>query len=146
MPKYRKRGMLRKVCSYRCAKIAHPTTHEQAKRAQQTKWKGHTYKSHQNAIARGKSEYTEWRKAVFARDNYTCQKCGARNGDGVGRTIKLHAHHIKHFATHHDLRYEPSNGITLCESCHRKEHKHVFIGRTPKTTQGDASSRTSDKT
>lgn len=144
MPKYRKRGMLRKVCSYRCAKIANPTTHEQAKRAQQTKWTGHIYKSHQNDIARSKSEYTEWRKIVFERDNYTCQKCGARNGNG--RTIKLHPHHIKPFATHTDLRYEPSNGITLCESCHRNEHKHVFIGKTKKTTLGDASSRTSDKT
>lgn len=144
MPKYRKRGMLRKVCSSRCAKIAHPTTHEQAKKAQKTKWAGHVYKSHQNTIARKKSEYIEWRKTVFERDNYTCKKCGIRNGNGVGRSVILHPHHIKPFATHPDLRYEPSNGVTFCESCHRKEHSHVFIGRTKKTNLADASSCNSD--
>ena len=135
MSRFKKRGLLRKVCSFRCSKISHPSTHEQLKRAQITKWKDHVYKSHQNDIARGKSEYTEWRNHVFERDNYTCQKCGEHSGNG--HAVELHPHHIKPFATNPLLRYDLDNGITLCKSCHRKEHNHVFIGRAP--------FRTSDK-
>ena len=61
-------------------------------------------------------EYTNWRKRVFDRDNYTCQKCGQ-----IGGT--LNAHHIKHYKDYHKLRYELSNGITLCEKCHKELHK-----------------------
>jgi len=134
MPKYRKRGMIRKTCSPKCAKMANPLTPEQAKKAQATRWKGHVYKSHQNRIARGKVEYKLWRTAVFERDNYTCQRCGLRSGNG--HAVELHPHHIKPFATYPELRYETSNGLTLCKSCHRLEHDHVFIGRAAFRTSG----------
>lgn len=64
--------------------------------------------------------YREWRTEIFKRDNYTCQAegCGARNGNG--KTIKLNADHIKPFAHYPELRFELSNGRTLCEPCHRK--------------------------
>lgn len=133
MPKYKKRGALRKVCSSRCNKLAHPTTSEQAKKANQTKWAGHIYKTHQNRNARDKSDYANWRKAVFERDNYTCQDCGAHNGNGI--EIKLHPHHIQPFATHAELRYDVSNGVTLCSVCHRQCHNHVFIGRVHKQAE-----------
>lgn len=61
----------------------------------------------------------DWRRAVFERDDYRCQKCGARNGNG--HTVYLEAHHIKQFATHPELRFEISNGLTLCKPCHKKE-------------------------
>lgn len=60
-------------------------------------------------------EYTEWRKSVFERDGYTCRKCGRRGA-------RLNAHHIKPYAKYKGLRYELSNGITLCEKCHREVH------------------------
>ena len=47
------------------------------------------------------------------RDNYTCQICGTRGGD-------LEADHIKPFAYYPDIRFELSNGRTLCKPCHRK--------------------------
>lgn len=69
-----------------------------------------------NRQQRNTPQYAEWRKKVFERDNYTCQKCGQRGG-------KLNAHHIKPFRKYKSLRYEVANGITLCEKCHREEHR-----------------------
>jgi len=57
-------------------------------------------------------DYRIWRKAVFERDNYTCQECGARG-------VKLEADHIKPFKYFPELRYELSNGRTLCVPCHK---------------------------
>lgn len=64
---------------------------------------------------RRSTEYKEWRRAVFERDNYTCQLCGAHG-------VRLNAHHKMQFAYHPDLRTNLDNGITLCESCHKKVH------------------------
>ena len=57
-----------------------------------------------------------WREAVFARDNWTCQKCKIMGGE-------LNPHHIKNFAECPELRTSIENGITLCEKCHREFHK-----------------------
>jgi 5-methylcytosine-specific restriction endonuclease McrA len=57
-----------------------------------------------------------WREAVFARDNFTCQKCKVRGG-------RLHSHHIQNFAQYPELRFAIDNGITFCKYCHRKFHK-----------------------
>lgn len=65
-------------------------------------------------------EYKEWRKKVFERDDYKCQ---GKNCDTVG-THYVTAHHIKSFAKYPDLRYDVSNGITLCEECHCKVDKY----------------------
>lgn len=59
----------------------------------------------------GQYAYKAWRMAVFRRDDFTCQSCNRRGGT-------LNAHHIKPWSTHKDLRYEISNGQTLCVSCH----------------------------
>lgn len=56
-----------------------------------------------------------WSRAVRKRDNYTCQKCGKRGG-------RLHAHHLKTWATHPELRNDVANGITLCVKCHHAAH------------------------
>lgn len=62
-------------------------------------------------------EYRQWREAVFKRDNWTCQECQKRGGD-------LEAHHIKAFYKYPKLRFEISNGQTLCIICHMKIDKH----------------------
>lgn len=61
------------------------------------------------------ARYRTWRKAVFERDDYTCQGegCGSRGGE-------LNADHIKPFSTHPELRFKVSNGRTLCVPCHKK--------------------------
>lgn len=60
-------------------------------------------------------EYKAWRIAVFRRDNFTCLKCGARGK-------KLNAHHVRHWNTHPECRFDVANGQTLCVLCHRAEH------------------------
>lgn len=60
-------------------------------------------------------EYKSWRTSVYKRDNFTCQKCFAHG-------VPLAAHHIFSWAEYPALRYEQSNGITLCEDCHDKIH------------------------
>ena len=67
------------------------------------------------------SKYKEWRARVFERDNWTCQTCGARSK--AGEPIYLQPHHIKGWAKYPKLRYELSNGITLCKECHKLIHK-----------------------
>jgi hypothetical protein len=79
-------------------------------------WRGGV--SPKNLLAKASIDYKLWREKVFERDNYTCQKCGARSGNGY--TVYLNAHHIKPFFLYKELRFLVSNGITLCEKCHRK--------------------------
>lgn len=67
----------------------------------------------ENRRQRNTMEYARWRQQVFERDAYTCRQCGIRG-------VRLHADHIKPFATHPRLRFELDNGRTLCVSCHRK--------------------------
>lgn len=59
-----------------------------------------------------------WREAVFKRDKYSCQLCGAASNSK--RRVLLHADHIKPFSIYVELRFEISNGRTLCFKCHRK--------------------------
>lgn len=86
-------------------------------------------------VLRNSDKYLLWRSKVFKRDNYTCQKCKNIGG-------KLHAHHIRKFsiilndlAQNYPLLsvidlaeqcrelWDIWNGITLCEKCHKKEHR-----------------------
>lgn len=59
---------------------------------------------------RHSQKYKEWQSEVYKKDWYTCQCCG--NGKN------LRAHHILNFSSNPDLRYDISNGITLCNECH----------------------------
>lgn len=95
----------RKFCSSECSRIgqvhlegeAHPNYNPDSRRNNR----------------RGK--HGAWARAVISRDKATCQHCGVQG-------VELHAHHIKSFKDHPELRWELSNGLTLCHSCHWKAH------------------------
>lgn len=77
-------------------------------------------------------QYREWILAVFKRDNFTCQNCGATK-------VYLHAHHLKLFSQIMQENsittieealacpelWDVANGRSLCEECHWKEHFSV---------------------
>jgi ribosomal protein L32 len=71
-----------------------------------------------NERQRKTKEYKLWRRAIFERDDYTCQECGKRGGC-------LLAHHVKPFSVFPELRLEISNGVTLCKDCHKTKHKGI---------------------
>jgi len=64
-------------------------------------------------------EYLAWRHAVLERDAYVCQHCGRQCKK---RERGLAAHHIKPYAEYPELRYDVSNGMTLCRQCHMTLH------------------------
>lgn len=83
---------------------------------------GFRYKGKDNVLYREEARrrnrggsHRKWVNAVMSRDKATCQKCGATE-------IELHAHHIKPFKDYPELRFNVANGLTLCYSCHWKEH------------------------
>ena len=58
---------------------------------------------------------TAWAVQIKERDCYTCRDCGA--------TENLEAHHIYSKSKHPNRILEIDNGTTLCEPCHKYEHK-----------------------
>lgn len=75
------------------------------------RWKGGATPA--NVKIRMSTEYQTWRHTVFHRDDHACQHCHTRGG-------RLHADHIKPFALFPELRFELTNGRTLCVPCHKK--------------------------
>lgn len=77
-------------------------------------------------------KYKRWRKKVFERDNYTCQKCKVRSGNR--KTVYLEAHHKKEFSkilAEKEIKtlddaynckelWDINNGKTLCLDCHTR--------------------------
>lgn len=79
-------------------------------------WRGG--KVNPNLRLRSAALTVRWSRAVRERDGHKCVECGA--------TGRLHAHHIKSWKDHPELRHELSNGITLCPPCHQRAHGWKF--------------------
>lgn len=73
-------------------------------------WKGGV--TPESKRIRMSTNYKLWRASVLKRDSYMCVECGS--------VENLQADHIKRFADYPELRFELSNGRTLCSSCHKK--------------------------
>ena len=99
----------KKYCSRECS-------HSAMVGEKSTRWKDG--KSLERDRARFGTELKEWRKAVFKRDNYTCQYCNNKT--------YLHSHHIIEWAVDESKRFDVDNGITLCKKCHTRKHSHMM--------------------
>lgn len=64
----------------------------------------------------------KFRKDVYAKDDHKCQICFTNKK-------RLEAHHIFPFLTYIDLRYDITNGITLCRDHHVEVHRLYRQGK-----------------
>jgi len=85
----------------------------------------HNVTDEQRANDRRSQKNKTWRQQVIKRDNLTCQRCS------ISET-KIVAHHLENYLENPELRYEPSNGITLCVPCHIAFHSIYGKGNTTK--------------
>jgi hypothetical protein len=85
-------------------------------------WKGGVRTEYEKL--RGSIEFRHWRRAVFVRDAWTCQKTGTKGG-------RLHSHHILNFSEYPELRFDVDNGITLSDQAHKDFHN--TYGKTNNT-------------
>ena len=58
--------------------------------------------------------YASFRKEVRKRDGNKCLFPGCNSKS------RLEVHHIKKWASHPSMRYDVTNGITLCRACHKR--------------------------
>ena len=61
-------------------------------------------------------EYKKLRRNAYERDCFSCQKCGEKE------VSKLNIHHIVPWNDDHTKWFDLTNVITMCKSCHYKEH------------------------
>jgi len=88
-------------------------------------WKGGV--TAENYRRRNTAQYKEWTKSVLKRDRWTCQSCLIH-----GQRGEIIAHHIVPWSENESLRFEVSNGVTLCRACHCHLHKpRTGTGRHP---------------
>lgn len=64
----------------------------------------------------------QWQREVKHQANYTCDICGKR-GNGT-----LHSHHLDSYNSHEERRLDITNGVCLCEHCHRDFHHYYGYG------------------
>ena len=81
-------------------------------------WKGGQISKYQRIRQNQQSKL--WSVAVRNRDRFKCQF------PNCSETNHLHAHHIESYLKFPKLRYELSNGITLCSKHHETIHLRKF--------------------
>ena len=70
-------------------------------------------------------EYHNFIKRVLARDDYTCQCCKKQHE-------YLNVHHLDSYDWCKEKRTDDTNGITLCENCHKNFHSIYGYGNNTK--------------
>jgi len=117
-------GVMKFVAKHRVG-ISHTKEHNKKigdalKGAKSYLWKGGITSLYDKI--RKSPEYKEWREKILIRDNFTCVECQQIGG-------LLEVHHIKSFSHYPDLRFVVSNGVTLCEDCHKETDNYLEKAR-----------------
>lgn len=86
-------------------------------------WNGGTTPERQHLYKQG--HWQELVQSIYARDGFHCRRCGAPKTERKG----LHAHHLKRWANHPELRFDPENLVTLCHACHKWVHSLENVNR-----------------
>jgi len=94
-------------------------------------WKGDKAKGILRERIYGSQKYKDWRRAVFTRDNWTCQECGKQGYIEAHHNKKSYSLIMKNINTYDEAikckkLWDIGNGKTLCRSCHEKTF--VFFG------------------
>lgn len=77
----------------------------------------------ENKLRRESKELRNWRINIYKKDNFTCQICFSKEKKF------LNAHHLYSFTEYKDLRFDLSNGVTLCKECHINFHNKFGYGK-----------------
>lgn len=67
-------------------------------------------------------EQRRWKKEVYKRDAYACVCCGSKKSN------TLRAHHLDGYNWCVGRRTDISNGVTLCDTCHKDFHANYGYG------------------
>ena len=105
---------------HKCSEERKRKMSEERKGSKGSNWKGGVTPLNQSL--RNSLDAKIWRESVFKRDKYVCQMC-------YNHSKYLRSHHIKPFAFYPELRFEVSNGVTLCQECHRSLHRRGWLSR-----------------
>lgn len=101
----------RKISLAQIGRKTSPETIEKMRKAQHIYWK----KQLGVGPVKNSRALKYWSSEVKHRDNYSCVYCGTQE--------MLNSHHILCKYKHPELALCLNNGITLCISCHKNEHK-----------------------
>ncbi len=99
-------------------------------------------KNREKGKGRQSYNYQQWRRQVLERDENKCVKCGKQHE-------KMHCDHIVPWKENESLRFEISNGQTLCAGCHirkGKEFKEIVKDITTRFKKGQISLKKGVKT
>ena len=96
------------------------------KGAETPNWKGGVTPERQAVY--GSPEWKAAVKAVWKRDNATCQRCGLHRSQARKEDVDFDIHHIVSFAVA-ELRCNPDNLVLLCEPCHYWVHSSENVNK-----------------
>lgn len=115
------RGIIGRILHERGAPIKHITeVRETLTGPDHHSWR-HDISDEEREQRRDANKQAEWRDKVYARDGFACRRCGDDRGGN------LNAHHIEGHSYAKEIRWEVSNGVTLCADCHRAFHRRYGL-------------------